>query len=152
MPPASPPASVILIISLLTFRAVRAQTYTATYLPSVTFPAQSEPGQSGTNHCGPAFNQTSQCQNAYSTCPIPPPPSLHFFLRERERKVRSAHDNDNPFSKLARRLLPLCSPEWLPRVRRRGYGSKFDSRHALGDDAHRQETQLIVVSWCTKAK
>jgi hypothetical protein len=45
--------------------SVRAQTYSATYLPS-NVPNQSEPGQAGTNQCGTVSNQTSQCQNAYS--------------------------------------------------------------------------------------
>ncbi|THH00115.1 hypothetical protein EW026_g2356 [Hermanssonia centrifuga] len=43
---------------------VRAQTYSATYLPS-NAPAQSETGQSGTNECGTGSNQTSMCQNVY---------------------------------------------------------------------------------------
>jgi hypothetical protein len=52
---------------MITFSIVgiRAQTYSATYLPS-NAPAQSEQGQSGTNQCGSGFNQTSNCQNAYS--------------------------------------------------------------------------------------
>ena len=45
--------------------SVRAQTYSATYLPSNT-PNHSEKGQAGTNQCGTGSNQTSQCQNAYS--------------------------------------------------------------------------------------
>ena len=45
--------------------SVRAQTYSATYLPSNT-PDQSEQGQIGTNQCGTGSNQTSLCQNAYS--------------------------------------------------------------------------------------
>lgn len=44
---------------------VRAQTYSATYLPTNT-PNQSEDGQTGTNQCGTGSNQTSTCQNAYS--------------------------------------------------------------------------------------
>ncbi|KAF8270466.1 hypothetical protein EI94DRAFT_1770838 [Lactarius quietus] len=44
--------------------SVRAQTYSATYLPSNT-PNQSEDGQIGTNQCGTGSNQTSLCQNAY---------------------------------------------------------------------------------------
>jgi len=44
--------------------SVRAQTYSATYLPSNT-PNQSEDGQLGTNQCGTSSNQTSLCQNAY---------------------------------------------------------------------------------------
>ena len=44
--------------------SVRAQVYSATYLPS-NAPVQSEQGQSGTNQCGTGSNQTSQCQNAY---------------------------------------------------------------------------------------
>lgn len=45
--------------------SVRAQTYSATYLPS-NAPNHSEDGQAGTNQCGTGNNQTSQCQNAYS--------------------------------------------------------------------------------------
>lgn len=56
------PVFVILALSLL---GVRAQTYSATYLPS-NAPQQSEQGQTGTNQCGTGYNQTSQCQNAYS--------------------------------------------------------------------------------------
>ncbi|KAI0293369.1 hypothetical protein B0F90DRAFT_1941084 [Multifurca ochricompacta] len=56
--------SVVLILSLLAFQGVRAQTYSATYLPS-NAPNQSEQGQFGTNKCGTGYNQTSKCQNAY---------------------------------------------------------------------------------------
>ncbi|KNZ80105.1 hypothetical protein J132_07393 [Termitomyces sp. J132] len=45
--------------------AVRAQTHSATFLPSDA-PDHSEQGQAGTNRCGTAFNQTSSCQNAFS--------------------------------------------------------------------------------------
>jgi hypothetical protein len=55
------PVFVFLALSLL---GVRAQTYSATYLPS-NAPQQSEQGQAGTNQCGTGSNQTSQCQNAY---------------------------------------------------------------------------------------
>jgi len=41
-----------------------AQTYSATYLPS-TAPDITEEGQTGTNKCGTASNQTSSCQNLY---------------------------------------------------------------------------------------
>ncbi|KAG5732230.1 hypothetical protein E4T56_gene11495 [Termitomyces sp. T112] len=44
--------------------AVRAQTHSATFLPSDA-PDHSEQGQAGTNRCGTAFNQTSSCQNAF---------------------------------------------------------------------------------------
>ncbi|KZP24975.1 hypothetical protein FIBSPDRAFT_856339 [Athelia psychrophila] len=44
--------------------AAHAQHYTATYLPS-NAPTHSEKGQYGTNKCGTAANQTSNCQNAY---------------------------------------------------------------------------------------
>jgi len=44
--------------------SVRAQTYSATYLPT-NAPNHSEKGQTGTNQCGTSSNQTSQCQNAY---------------------------------------------------------------------------------------
>jgi len=55
------PVFVLLALSLL---GVRAQTYSATYLPS-NAPQQSEQGQTGTNQCGTGSNQTSTCQNAY---------------------------------------------------------------------------------------
>ncbi|KAN0135466.1 hypothetical protein V8E53_006745 [Lactarius tabidus] len=55
------PVFVLLALSLL---GARAQTYSATYLPS-NAPQQSEQGQAGTNQCGTGSNQTSQCQNAY---------------------------------------------------------------------------------------
>lgn len=42
----------------------RAQTYSATYLPS-SVPSQTEQGQYGTNQCGTGSNQTSLCQNVY---------------------------------------------------------------------------------------
>ncbi|KAI0045028.1 hypothetical protein FA95DRAFT_1561593 [Auriscalpium vulgare] len=44
--------------------AVRAQTYSATYLPS-NAPNHSEQGQAGTNKCGTTASPTSNCQNAY---------------------------------------------------------------------------------------
>ncbi|GJE85075.1 hypothetical protein PsYK624_011520 [Phanerochaete sordida] len=44
--------------------AARAQTYSATYLPS-NVPPTTEQGQSGTNQCGTGSNQTSMCQNVY---------------------------------------------------------------------------------------
>ncbi|KAH9067589.1 hypothetical protein EDB87DRAFT_1573192 [Lactarius vividus] len=52
------------VLPLLFLVSVRAQTYSATYLPS-NAPNHSEQGQSGTNQCGTGSNQTSQCQNAY---------------------------------------------------------------------------------------
>jgi len=55
------PVFVLLALSLL---SVRAQTYSATFLPS-NAPQQSQQGQAGTNQCGTGSNQTSQCQNAY---------------------------------------------------------------------------------------
>jgi hypothetical protein len=58
------PVFVLLALSLL---GARAQTYSATYLPS-NAPQQSEQGQAGTNQCGTGSNQTSQCQNAYRAC------------------------------------------------------------------------------------
>lgn len=45
--------------------AARAQTYSATYLPS-NAPPTTEQGQTGTNQCGSGSNQTSVCQNVYS--------------------------------------------------------------------------------------
>jgi hypothetical protein len=42
----------------------RAQSYSATYLPT-NAPNHSENGQSGTNQCGTTANQASLCQNAY---------------------------------------------------------------------------------------
>ena len=62
------PVFVLLALSLL---GVRAQTYSATYLPS-NAPQQTEQGQTGTNQCGTGSNQTSQCQNAYSAYHTPP--------------------------------------------------------------------------------
>ena len=46
----------------------RAQTYSATYLPS-NAPAKSEQGQTGTNQCGSGSSQSSMCQNVYSESP-----------------------------------------------------------------------------------
>lgn len=54
------PVSALFLASL-----IRAQTYSATYLPS-NAPYQSERGQAGTNLCGTGANQSSECQNAYS--------------------------------------------------------------------------------------
>ncbi|PPQ92264.1 hypothetical protein CVT25_008572 [Psilocybe cyanescens] len=51
------------ITTILLARFTSAQ-YSATYLPS-NVPAQTEQGQAGTNQCGTALNQTSECQNAY---------------------------------------------------------------------------------------
>ncbi|KAK0458245.1 uncharacterized protein EV420DRAFT_1544456 [Desarmillaria tabescens] len=53
----------VVILALWTV-AVRAQTYSATYLPS-NAPAITEEGQEGTNQCGTSSNQTSLCQNVY---------------------------------------------------------------------------------------
>jgi hypothetical protein len=50
--------------------AARAQTYSATYLPS-NAPAQSEQGQTGTNQCSSGSNQTSNCQNVFCKRPVP---------------------------------------------------------------------------------
>ena len=47
------------------------QTYSATYLPS-NVPNQTQQGQSGTNQCGSANNQTSMCQNLFGASQIPP--------------------------------------------------------------------------------
>ncbi|KAH8994480.1 hypothetical protein EDB92DRAFT_1849454 [Lactarius akahatsu] len=52
------------VLPLFFLVGVRAQTYSATYLPS-NAPNHSEQGQAGTNQCGTGSNQTSQCQNAY---------------------------------------------------------------------------------------
>lgn len=54
------------LLSLSLALVTRAQTYSATYLPS-NAPDTTEEGQSGTNKCGTDSNQTSNCQNAYST-------------------------------------------------------------------------------------
>ncbi|KAJ7590519.1 hypothetical protein C8J56DRAFT_933105 [Mycena floridula] len=51
-------------LGLLWLSVVRAQTYSATYLPS-TAPKTTEEGQAGTNQCGTESSQTSMCQNAY---------------------------------------------------------------------------------------
>ncbi|KAF9051449.1 hypothetical protein BJ165DRAFT_1448837 [Panaeolus papilionaceus] len=52
-----------LIPLLFLVQTVSAQ-YSATYLPS-NVPDTTEDGQTGTNRCGTALNQTSDCQNAY---------------------------------------------------------------------------------------
>ncbi|KAI0251177.1 hypothetical protein BJV78DRAFT_1126703 [Lactifluus subvellereus] len=57
-------SALLLLVFHLGLVSVRAQVYSATYLPS-NAPAQSEQGQSGTNQCGTGSNQTSICQNAY---------------------------------------------------------------------------------------
>ncbi|KAI0302391.1 hypothetical protein B0F90DRAFT_211012 [Multifurca ochricompacta] len=57
-------SAVLPLVFHLSLVSVRAQTYSATYLPS-NAPVQSEQGQTGTNQCGTSSNQTSQCQNAY---------------------------------------------------------------------------------------
>ena len=49
---------------LLLSKGINAQ-YSATYLPS-NVPPTTQEGQAGTNQCGTALNQTSECQNAYS--------------------------------------------------------------------------------------
>ncbi|KAJ7062864.1 hypothetical protein C8F01DRAFT_105927 [Mycena amicta] len=64
-----PPTTMLAALSLfslslsLSARAA-APTYSATYLPS-NLPDHTEEGQAGTNKCGTAANQTSQCQNTY---------------------------------------------------------------------------------------
>jgi len=55
---------IILFSLLLVSKGINAQ-YSATYLPS-NVPPTTENGQTGTNQCGTALNQTSDCQNAYS--------------------------------------------------------------------------------------
>ncbi|KAI0266457.1 hypothetical protein BC834DRAFT_823907 [Gloeopeniophorella convolvens] len=57
-------STVLPLVLSLGLISVRAQTYSATYLPS-NAPVHSEQGQAGTNKCGTNSNQTSQCQNAY---------------------------------------------------------------------------------------
>ncbi|TFK32336.1 hypothetical protein BDQ12DRAFT_692635 [Crucibulum laeve] len=54
----------LLCVFLLPVKFARAQTYSATYLPS-NVPPTTEEGQAGTNQCGTGLNQTSNCQNAY---------------------------------------------------------------------------------------
>lgn len=54
------------LTTLFLFPGAIAQTYSATYLPD-TAPKTTEKGQTGTNQCGTGVNQTSSCQNAYST-------------------------------------------------------------------------------------
>lgn len=54
----------VLLVALSFGLSLRAQSYSATYLPS-NAPNHSEKGQIGTNKCGTAANQTSLCQNAY---------------------------------------------------------------------------------------
>ncbi|KAF7354879.1 hypothetical protein MSAN_01402400 [Mycena sanguinolenta] len=54
----------LLSLSLLSTTVVADHIYSATYLPS-NVPAQTEDGQSGTNQCGTALNQSSLCQTVY---------------------------------------------------------------------------------------
>lgn len=56
------------VVSLSAVLRARAQTYTATYSPD-NLPDHTEPGQTGTNRCGTGSNQTSSCQNVYSSSP-----------------------------------------------------------------------------------
>lgn len=56
--------SATFILSFFAIQNARGQ-YSATYLPS-NAPPTTEEGQTGTNQCGAALNQTSMCQNAYS--------------------------------------------------------------------------------------
>ncbi|KAJ7895990.1 hypothetical protein B0H14DRAFT_3853831 [Mycena olivaceomarginata] len=64
--------------------------YSATYLPS-NIPDHTEEGQSGTNQCGTALNQSSQCQTAYMNSLedwclwAPPQPGAHSSIGETER-------------------------------------------------------------------
>ncbi|KDR80200.1 hypothetical protein GALMADRAFT_277444 [Galerina marginata CBS 339.88] len=51
------------ISTVVAARYTRAQ-YSATYLPS-NVPAKTEQGQAGTNQCGTASSQNSECQNAF---------------------------------------------------------------------------------------
>ncbi|KAH9478621.1 hypothetical protein JR316_0009078 [Psilocybe cubensis] len=51
-------------ISSVLFATLSSAQYSATYLPS-NVPAKTEQGQAGTNQCGTASSQTSECQNAY---------------------------------------------------------------------------------------
>ncbi|CCM00636.1 uncharacterized protein FIBRA_02673 [Fibroporia radiculosa] len=53
-----------LIVALVLSTRIKAQTYTATYLPS-NAPDHTQQGQYGTNECGSVSSQTSLCQNAY---------------------------------------------------------------------------------------
>jgi len=53
-------------VSLSTVLPAYAQTYSATYSPD-SLPDHSETGQAGTNKCGTGSNQTSTCQNSYSS-------------------------------------------------------------------------------------
>lgn len=59
------PSVLLLAAALALPVAVRAQTYSATYLPS-NAPAKSEQGQSGTNQCGTGSDPNSMCQNVFS--------------------------------------------------------------------------------------
>lgn len=58
------PSKLRFITALLLAKCINAQ-YSATYLPS-NAPDKTQNGQAGTNQCGTALNQTSDCQNAYS--------------------------------------------------------------------------------------
>ncbi|GLB42168.1 putative carbohydrate-binding module family 13 protein [Lyophyllum shimeji] len=52
------------VFGILFLQFWRSNAQSATYLPS-NAPDKSEAGQAGTNRCGTAINQTSNCQNAY---------------------------------------------------------------------------------------
>ena len=54
------------LVSLSAVLRVQAQTYSATYSPD-NLPDQTQTGQTGTNKCGTGSNQTSTCQNLYSS-------------------------------------------------------------------------------------
>ncbi|KAJ7929110.1 hypothetical protein B0H13DRAFT_2652631 [Mycena leptocephala] len=77
-------------LSLLLTVNAASPTYSATYLPS-NIPEHTEEGQAGTNQCGTALNQTSQCQNAYMNALddwclwAPPEPGAGSTIGETER-------------------------------------------------------------------
>jgi len=58
------PTTISLLPLLALLAPLTSAQYTATYSPS-NLPDTSQTGQSGTNACGTASNQTSECQNLY---------------------------------------------------------------------------------------
>ncbi|KAJ7895989.1 hypothetical protein B0H14DRAFT_3619120 [Mycena olivaceomarginata] len=82
--------AVLTTLSLLSAANAATPTYSATYLPS-NIPEHTEEGQTGTNQCGTALNQTSACQTAYMNALddwclwAPPEPGPLSTIGETER-------------------------------------------------------------------
>jgi len=78
------------LVTVALVARTRAQTYTATYLPS-NAPDHSQDGQYGTNQCGTGSSQDSLCQNAYLNsvddfCLFAPPnPGSNSTIGDTER-------------------------------------------------------------------